>query len=167
MAANAAGLRLKFGVVTDASGGASLGQTFKLAPNEPVLKFSSVNKLDYALLQVEESVTYLQEGNDPVVMPVPLSDLLPAKGEGLNILQHPGGDTLKLAISADGVDKVLAERGLVQYSTRARRGSSGSPAFNDDWEVVAIHHAEKSRSFGSIREGVLIRNILGEIQPFL
>ena len=29
----------------------------------------------------------------------------------------------------------------VQYMTDTNDGSSGSPVFNSDWEVVAIHHS--------------------------
>jgi V8-like Glu-specific endopeptidase len=29
----------------------------------------------------------------------------------------------------------------VQYTTDTLPGSSGSPVFNDNWEVVALHHA--------------------------
>ena len=29
---------------------------------------------------------------------------------------------------------------LVQYSTDTEPGSSGSPVFNQDWEIVGLHH---------------------------
>jgi hypothetical protein len=164
---NAAGMRLRFGAVTSAAGGESEGSVFKLAPGDSIVKFSPVNALDYALLRVEETIRYQQGDTDSPLAPVQLSEVLPEKGDALHILQHPGGDSLKLAISEDGIDRVLADRGLVHYSTRARSGSSGSPAFNDEWQVVAIHHAEKSKAIGSIREGILMRSIVPEIQAFL
>jgi len=165
--ANAGDLRLRFGVVTEGAGGKSTGQAFKLAKSEPVPKFSPTKKLDYALLRIDDAITLLQDSANPIVTPVPLCHNLPAKGDGLHILQHPGGDALKLAISVDGIDRVLVDRGLVQYSTPTKGGSSGSPAFNDDWEVVALHSRERSVSFGSIREGSLLSSILEEIEQFL
>ncbi len=49
------------------------------------------------------------------------------------------------------------------------KGSSGSPVFNDDWEVVALHHAggmllepeTKRRYFRN--EGILISAILDDL----
>ncbi len=166
-AANAAGMRLRFGAVTAAGGAEIEGSVFKLVDAEPVLKTSPVAALDYALLRVEQTIQYQQGSADSPITPVEISSTLPAKGDALHLLQHPGGETLKLAISVDGVDKVIPDKGLVQYSTRARSGSSGSPAFNDDWQVVAIHHAEKSKAIGSIREGILLQNILQEIQTII
>jgi len=34
-----------------------------------------------------------------------------------------------------------ADTQVVQYTTSTEPGSSGSPVFNDDFEVVAIHHS--------------------------
>ena len=82
----------------------------------------------------------------------------------MNILQHPDRQPLKLAVSGNGVDKVIQERGLVQYSTRALGGSSGAPCFNDNWEVVALHHAQRARSLYSIREGIIFKSIYDEIR---
>ena len=59
------------------------------------------------------------------------------------------------------------EKGLIQYVTTAAGGSSGSPCFSDDWKVVALHHAQQARAFGSIREGILMGPILERIQQYL
>jgi hypothetical protein len=159
---NAGDLTLHFGKITAPDGEETMGQSFKLVGDQPVLKSSPVGQLDYALLQADPAILGAQE-----ISPAPLSDETPLKGMGLNILQHPGGEALKLALSGDGVESVFPEKGLVQYSTRALGGSSGAPCFNDDWQVVALHHAQRSRSFGTIREGILIRSILPEIEQFL
>lgn len=149
---------LHFGVISGPGGVEQSGPRFKLNTDQPVLKWSPVEALDYALLQVEDSLAYHEE-----LPPVPLSRQIPARGEALNILQHPGGAAMQLALSSDGIVTVIPDRGLVQYSTRAIEGSSGSPCFNDDWQVVALHHAQRSRSFGIVREGILMKNILEEI----
>ena len=62
---------------------------------------------------------------------------------------------MKVALSCNGVVDVDANSGKIQYVNKTAGGSSGSPCFNEDWELVALHHAERSRSFGSIREGIL------------
>jgi hypothetical protein len=151
---------LRFGNITAEDGEEAKGQEFKLA-DEPIVKASSDDKLDYALLQVEDSIK--RSGIKSALYTVEL----PFKGMSLNILQHPGGGPLKLACSGVGVDRVLEEKGLVQYSTRARTGSSGSPCFTDEWEVIALHHAQRSRPVGSIREGIIFKSIYEEIKEHL
>ena len=151
---------LRFGNITAEDGEEAKGQEFKLA-DEPIVKVSSDDKLDYVLLQVEDSIR--RSG----IKSAPYTVELPFKGMSLNILQHPGGEPLKLACSGDGVDKVLEEKGAVQYSTRARRGSSGSPCFTDEWKVIALHHAQRSKSFGTIREGIIFKSIYEEIEQYL
>ena len=160
--ANAANAVLRFGKISTNAGEAAQGHIFKLDASQPVVKFSPKESLDYALLRVEEGITAVQE-----IKPAPFTTQRPARGMGLNILQHPGGEEMKLAISGNGVVDVFPERGLVQYVTRAWGGSSGAPCFTDAWEVVAIHHAEMSRGFGKVREGILFEAIHNEIAAYL
>jgi hypothetical protein len=65
------------------------------------------------------------------------------------------------------VEFIDHENGLVQYSTLAQSGSSGSPCFSDAWEVIALHHSQESKYFGTVREGILMQSILAEIKQFL
>lgn len=77
------------------------------------------------------------------------------KDEFLNIIQHPGGGPKQIAVYRNTV--VYADERIVQYLTDTLPGSSGSPCFNDRWEVVALHH-----SGGWLREpgakGTFFRN---------
>jgi V8-like Glu-specific endopeptidase len=160
--ANAASAVLRFGKISATAGEAAQGHVFKLDASQPVVKFSPKEALDYALLRVEEGITAVQE-----IKPAPFTTQRPARGMGLNILQHPGDEEMKLTISGNGVVDVFPELGLVQYVTRATGGSSGAPCFNDQWQVVAIHHAEMSRVFGKVREGILFEAIHNEIAQYL
>src|SRR5262249_48205166 len=55
--------------------------------------------------------------------------------QGLFILQHPQGDTLKMANGG-----VKARSGAwVDYEVDTEPGSSGSPVFDNRWELVALH----------------------------
>ncbi len=74
---------------------------------------------------------------------------------------------MKLAIAPNGVTDVLAGEGLVQYVTTAAGGSSGSPCFDDDWQLAALHHAQRARPFGRIGEGILIGAIQEQIADLL
>ena len=56
----------------------------------------------------------------------------------INIIQHPGGELKKIAIRNNGL-KYFDEQKL-QYWTDTEHGSSGSPLFNDSWQIVGLHH---------------------------
>jgi endonuclease G, mitochondrial len=99
-------------------------------------------------------------------VPIAEPPLLAPK-DGLNVLQHPKGNVMQASLSASGVVQSNPAQGRVWYVNRTEGGSSGSPCFNSDWELVALHHASMSRGFGSIREGILFRSIWAEISGFL
>ncbi len=63
-------------------------------------------------------------------------------GQSVSIIQYPDGGPKKygvrdneLLVPAEPTDVFL------QYTTDTLPGSSGAPAFNKDWEVVALHHS--------------------------
>ena len=61
------------------------------------------------------------------------------EGEWLTILQHPGGQRKQVAARENRLLKRTDT--LLWYSTDTLGGSSGSPVTNNDWFVVALHHA--------------------------
>lgn len=152
----------RFGDITALDGSEEKGQVFKTASGNAAIKASNPNHLDYVLLRVEDRISGVQG-----IKPATYTLASPYKGMSLNILQHPEGKTLKLALSGNGVDQVVENRGIVQYSTKTENGSSGSPCFNDQWEVIALHHAQSSRSFGTIGEGIIFKSIYNEIANYL
>ena len=60
-------------------------------------------------------------------------------GELVNIIQHPNGEPKQLAVRENRVVDLLDD--FLHYSTDTSAGSSGAPVFNDQWEVVALHHS--------------------------
>lgn len=62
-------------------------------------------------------------------------------GQAVNIIQHPDGRMKHYALQKN---TVYVEPGpddlFLMYTTDTLEGSSGSPAFNKDWELVAVHH---------------------------
>lgn len=90
-----------------------------------------------------------------------------ARDERANIIQHPGGRPKEISIQNNFVAYVGAE--VVQYVTSTEKGSSGSPVFNDGWELVALHRAggmlpepETGRRYFR-NEGVRIDRILEDL----
>ncbi len=63
----------------------------------------------------------------------------------VSIIQHPGGGPKQIALFHNTVAYV--GNGKVQYLTDTLPGSSGSPVFDENWKVVALHH-----SGGMLRE---------------
>ncbi|WP_439379309.1 DNA/RNA non-specific endonuclease [Amycolatopsis lexingtonensis] len=60
-------------------------------------------------------------------------------GDFVTIVQHPKGGKKKVALRENRVVDVLEQ--FLHYETDTEPGSSGSPVFNDQWEIVALHHA--------------------------
>jgi endonuclease G len=66
-------------------------------------------------------------------------------GQPLNIVQHPDGQSRRVAFRNNRLLSLDDERRLV-YETDTRPGSSGSPVLNDRWQLVALHHrSEQAR----------------------
>jgi hypothetical protein len=83
------------------------------------------------------------------------------------IVQHPNGQPKQIALTSSVVVRVKSP--LLHYTTDTMGGSSGSPVFNDLWQVVAIHHAAGPKINGvATNEGILmaaIRDKLGKDFP--
>jgi V8-like Glu-specific endopeptidase len=160
---NALNAILQFGCLTSDNGLETQGKSFQLDRQNPILCFSKTEDLDYVLLQVESKITQATD-----IKPARWdSQKLPMEKMGISVLQHPEGDSMKLSVSQDGITGVYQNSGLVQYVNKTTLGSSGSPCFDENWYLVALHHAQKSKTFGSIREGILFAAIYQEIKHFL
>jgi len=65
------------------------------------------------------------------------------QGMPVNIVQHPDGDWKSIALHNSHfllVDDGSDADDFCWYTGDTRKGSSGSPVFSSDWEVVALHH---------------------------
>jgi len=61
------------------------------------------------------------------------------------VIGHPNGSSLQVSLhDAQILDLDRANERLVHYRTPTEPGNSGSPVFNANWEVIAIHHAGSS-----------------------
>lgn len=110
--------------------------TFALAPTS---FFETHAELDFTLVAVEE---HSSDGAE--LSPFGWLSLIEAEGKVLvgelvNIIQHPNGEPKQLALRENQVVDMLEL--FVHYETDTEPGSSGSPVFNDQWEVLALHHS--------------------------
>ncbi|NJO72466.1 MAG: trypsin-like peptidase domain-containing protein [Leptolyngbyaceae cyanobacterium RM1_406_9] len=152
---------VSFGRLTAEDGSETVGQTFKLA-EQPIIRSSPVAALDFVVLRTECKILQSQ---GILAVGYTLDKL--KKQDSISIFQHPAGETMKLALSRNGVTYIDEQRGLVQYISRTSSGSSGSPCFNSDWNVVALHHAQKATTFGVVCEGILFSAIYQQISDIL
>ncbi|MBA3509917.1 MAG: DNA/RNA non-specific endonuclease [Thermoleophilaceae bacterium] len=84
-------------------------------------------------------------------------------GEFVTIVQHPRGEKKQVSLRENRI--VDLPEAFMHYEADTEPGSSGSPVFNDQWEVVALHHAsvpapEHGELGGFLNEGIRISQIL-------
>lgn len=123
---------------------------------------SPPDQLDFARVKLIDnpSNSYKQWGGLDIA-----PDALPTVGDPVTIIQHPGGLDKKIALRANEVLQVSNQH--VHYTTDTEGGSSGSPVFNNFWQVIAIHHAGKAVNVNGqqrdANEGILFRDIYAYI----
>lgn len=109
---------------------------FTLSPDE---LFYSDPHLDFTLVAVSPTATdgtaLINFGALKLIDEV--GKALP--NEYLSIIQHPEGNSKQVAIRENKM--LWFDDDWVHYTTDTQPGSSGSPVFNDQWFVVALHHA--------------------------
>jgi V8-like Glu-specific endopeptidase len=122
--------------------------------------FHANQALDYAVFQVEKQPG-LEWGY------LRLQPRSVEKNERINIIQHPNGLPKQISMQNNLVEYVGGH--VLQYVTSTNPGSSGSPVFNDRWEVVGLHHAggelvePTSGQYFNRNEGILISSIWDDL----
>ena len=134
------------------------GGLFHASPS--IKRNASSDALDYAVIELDA----VPEG----VAPLPVVDGAIEVQRRLAIIQHPNGLPKQISFQSNFIQYV--DDYIVQYTTSTDAGSSGSPAFNDDLIVVALHHSggllfePSSRRRYYRNEGVRISAILADLE---
>jgi hypothetical protein len=110
--------------------------TFAFDPDE---FFFADKGLDYAVVAVRSTGTGGQSLSDFGWNPLIEEEGKAIVSQWLNLIQHPNGETKQLGLRENQLLDVLDE--FLHYETDTAPGSSGSPVYNDRWEVVALHHS--------------------------
>ena len=124
-----------------------------------VLWTSPPSKLDASLLEIADIPQAAEKA--PLLREIPSIERWPEKR--VNILGHPMGMNLQISLQDNNLVSV-GERYL-HYQTPTDPGSSGSPIFNQDWQLVGIHHSASKEM--QANEGIRIDRILEEIRKAL
>lgn len=103
--------------------------------------------LDYAILEVDGG------GRSPLTLDATLVD---ARAHlAVNILQHPNGAPLRVALRNNLIARVEAD--TLAYFTDTLPGSSGAPVCDDRWQVRALHRATRSARTVRIFQGKQVK----------
>lgn len=117
--------------------GIEVGLTFAIEPDR---FFFSHEQLDFALVAVAPQAVGGEslDGLGAIVPTQATSKIL--VGQPIDIIQYPDGGPKEYATRNNRLVDILDE-GFLHYETDTLEGSSGSPAFSEAWELVALHHA--------------------------
>jgi endonuclease I/V8-like Glu-specific endopeptidase len=133
-------LEKKVGVIPD-------GAVFRFQPG---VFFVTNGDLDFTLVAVEPVNSQGARLEDRGWSPFIADSGKVLHDDLVNIIQHPSGRPMELSIRENKVVDVLPD--FIHYETDTEPGSSGSPVFNDLWQLAALHHS-----------GVPIRDAQGTI----
>lgn len=131
---------VEFDYQLDFMGNARTPQRFRL---EPAVFYLSQRELDFALVAVEETSSQNKKVRD-----LGWCRLIPTEGKAIlgnpvNIIQHPLGEMKQVIIRENKLVDLPPQPldTFAHYEGDTEPGSSGSPVFNDQWEVIALHHS--------------------------
>lgn len=128
--------QVEFDYQVDLDGRPAPSTFFRLAPDR---FFLTDDELDYTLVAVGERVSGTRERAELGWSPLREGDVPVLKGEYVSIIQHPNGEPKQLAVRENEV--IDFPDPWLHYRTDTAPGSSGSPVFNDQWQLVALHHS--------------------------
>lgn len=129
-------------------------------PLDPERFFLTDEQLDATLVAVRAPGADLARfGFNPLIE----SEGKAIVGDFLTIVQHPGGEKKQVALRESRLVDVLDL--FLHYETDTEPGSSGSPVFNDQWEIIALHHAsvpapEHGELGGIVNEGIRVSRLV-------
>lgn len=113
----------------------------------------------------ELDATLLLLGNGPEAEAFPARDEAPRRGERANIVGYALGGGLWYSTEQNVVDD--ADERFVLYTTQTEPGMSGSPVFDDEWRLFALHrhHRADRRLNGGVRIDRVVAAIRAALLP--
>jgi len=131
-------LALDFDYELDLNGRPTSCTRFVLDPDAFYLN-DDRDDLDYAIVAVGNRIEGSRKLADYSYSPLSDASDKHALGEVANIVQHPDGRMKEVVLRENRL--VARLETVLHYVADTEPGSSGSPVFNNDWFVVALHHA--------------------------
>jgi V8-like Glu-specific endopeptidase len=111
---------------------------------DPTTLFLTDRLLDFTLVAVRPADDGTRPGDRFGWNPLVLQQGKIVIGEPVNIIGHPMGRLMEISIRNNRLSSQLDD--FLHYETDTEPGNSGSPVFNDQWEIVALHHSGVPRT---------------------
>jgi endonuclease G len=129
---------------------------------DPDTFFAADEELDFAVCAVKGDTTPF--GSNPLIE----MEGKAVAGDFVTIVQHPRGEKKHVALRDNRIVDVL-DNGFLHYEADTEPGSSGSPVFNDEWELVALHHASVKTDDATpgkdyVNEGIRVSRIVKKLR---
>ena len=110
------------------------GETLMRVTLEPDRFFLTNENLDFTIVACDhDKVRNIKH------IPLLRNPATVAINERVNIIQHPKGQKKQVVLHQNQVVRIMDK--VIRYQADTHPGSSGSPVFNNNWELVALHHA--------------------------
>lgn len=127
---------------------------------------SNVYDLDFTLIRLkakETTVGSLQHAGERFGY-VPAGTPTFAVKQLANIIQHPDGRFKEVVLHENQVQVVEAK--VLKYTADTEFGSSGSPVFDNSWQLLALHHKAGDVVAGGVinNEGIRFDRIMESIK---
>lgn len=156
------------------------GVTFQLASEEWLRAWSFPNEtslprpdeLDYALVRLAQRAGDQMVGRSEVMpgtvqrgwIPVLEQDYPFPPHSPLFIVQHPQSQPLQVTLDTDAIIGINENQTRVHYTTNTEEGSSGSPCFNINWDLVALHHRGDPSNKRGYNAGIPLSAIVADLK---
>ncbi|AYM96402.1 hypothetical protein EAG14_10335 [Acidovorax sp. 1608163] len=111
-------------------------RVFRLTPQK---LFITDEALDFTFVAVSPTDSRGVPGTDLGYICLNPQEGKAINGEFVNVIQHPNGGPKMFALRENRIVDVLTN--YLHYVADTAPGSSGAPVFNDQFEMVALHHS--------------------------
>lgn len=132
---------------------------------DPERFFLTNEELDFTLVAIKEHTNQDKKVQDFGYIPLQATAGKILEGEYVSIIQHPKGSPKSVTLRENQVSNRLDH--FIHYLTDTEPGSSGSPVFNDQWVLVALHHSgvphPDKKGDWIANEGIRISSIVNDI----
>lgn len=143
-----------------------LGENATVFHVQEILWCSPKEEFDATLIRLDKPVNAKEAF--PVARYLPTAD----QKQRMYIIGHPKGMKLQFPIKDNVLLAIDDTQKYLHYRAPTEGGSSGSPVFNEDWELIGLHHAggftmprlDGQEGIYAANEGITLQSIQKQIQ---
>src|SRR5262249_15088033 len=135
-------------------------RTFRLRPERLFLTSPAQGGLDYTFVWVDG-----EPGREFGTSRVSRQAFVIAEQEFANVISHPQGRMKEVCVQENEVQ--WQDDLVVHYTSDTEPGSSGASVCNNNWQLVALHHASKPSNvpnYPILNEGIKLSAIAADLE---